>query len=450
LNAWTEMALQARDKPECCNECLKCGLEVKWPSDMSSDEFLILMADEIAETKALMADVGTKATTWKEVWRTFDAVRNRLQARLDDANRRLSLLKDKPPEKSALTDEEAEKERSEEARITNLLAILPEHNRQMQQVNNQLTDRKRNLAAMVMGGINEEIISSRERGATTEALTALFEKIGKQETSLVAMDKHIGQLSVLAGQWTQLNTRMGKTVDEHNKTVSLLEQPLPDVSAPEGVTDVLGWWEQSLALKQQEREQAVGREQQANSNYTSVNNRFFDFQRRMEADKEKDKLLGDLRRLKDLLTVEGLPRAYVTYQFEAIARLTQESLVRLDADFAISIDPDRELAFSFVRLDEPGGYVMQAEKLSGGQKVKLAVAFLMAVQQRLVSQVGVLVLDEPSVHLDEASVGALVEFVRGLGQELKNADSQVWIVDHAKEMTAALEKCLVLGSPEKG
>jgi DNA repair exonuclease SbcCD ATPase subunit len=74
----------------------------------------------------------------------------------------------------------------------------------------------------------------------------------------------------------------------------------------------------------------------------------------------------------------------------------------------------------------------------------------MAVQQRLVSQVGVLVLDEPSVHLDEASVGALVEFVRGLGQELKNADSQVWIVDHAKEMTAALEKCLVLGSPEKG
>jgi ABC-type Mn2+/Zn2+ transport system ATPase subunit len=65
------------------------------------------------------------------------------------------------------------------------------------------------------------------------------------------------------------------------------------------------------------------------------------------------------------------------------------------------------------------------------------LAFLMAVQEALVPEVGLLVLDEPSMHLDERGKASLAELLAETGRRLSVGESQVWVSDHAIELEPA-------------
>jgi DNA repair exonuclease SbcCD ATPase subunit len=192
------------------------------------------------------------------------------------------------------------------------------------------------------------------------------------------------------------------------------------------------------------RQQAVGRQEQAQKNYDQVNQEYQDLRRRAEMDVGKRKLIDDLKLLRQVLNDDGLPMAVVRYHFEQMAALTQEALSQLDANFAIMIDRDRSLAFKFVRLDEPVQYEMPMDKLSGGQKVRLCVAFLLACQKRLVQEVGLLVLDEPSNHMDPSGVESLSELLIGLRSKFKNTEMQVWVSDHNPGLADCFDTVLKL------
>lgn len=189
---------------------------------------------------------------------------------------------------------------------------------------------------------------------------------------------------------------------------------------------------------------AKGRLNQAQQAYEAVNKDYHELLQRAESDKEKRGLIEDLRTLRELMTDDGLPMAVVRYHFERLAVLTQESLGVLNANFVVMIDKDQELGFKFVRLDEQTPYEMPMNKLSGGQRVRLCVAFLMAVQRRLVREVGLLVLDEPSVHVDPEGVESLAELLRSLQAQLQNTETQVWVSDHHPILENCFSKALKL------
>jgi exonuclease SbcC len=182
---------------------------------------------------------------------------------------------------------------------------------------------------------------------------------------------------------------------------------------------------------------AKGRLAQAQLAYDGINNDYQDLLRRAEGDKAKRILIEDLRVLRELMVDDGLPMAVVRYHFDRLTVLTQESLGVLNANFMVTIDKDQQLGFKFVRLDDKVPYEMPMNKLSGGQRVRLCVAFLMAVQRRLVKEVGLLVLDEPSVHVDPEGVESLAELLRSLQIQLQNTETQVWVSDH----NPILENC---------
>ena len=68
--------------------------------------------------------------------------------------------------------------------------------------------------------------------------------------------------------------------------------------------------------------------------------------------------------------------------------------------------------------------------LSGGQKVRLSIAILIAIQKIICPDLGFLVLDEPSTHLDTDSVEALATMLTDLEKIVKISNSQIWFVDH--------------------
>lgn len=156
---------------------------------------------------------------------------------------------------------------------------------------------------------------------------------------------------------------------------------------------------------------------------------------RAAQDVKRRTCLNRLHELKVLMSRQGLPGKYVAHRFTQLAVLTQTHLTRMASGFDVSIDPEVPLSFRFKRQDD--GADLPMTKLSGGQRVRLSLAFLMAVQEALVPDVGLLVLDEPSMHLDVAGKASLAELLMDTGRRLSQAESQVWISDHAIELEPA-------------
>jgi DNA repair exonuclease SbcCD ATPase subunit len=166
--------------------------------------------------------------------------------------------------------------------------------------------------------------------------------------------------------------------------------------------------------------------------------------RRVEADRLRTEVAGSLKRLRDVFSRDGLALKYTQARFMEVADVVQEHLERMEADFAVMADPDIPVHFLFCRLDDEQENWMPQGKLSGGQAVRLSIALLLAIQQEIMPGLGFLVLDEPSMHLDEAGVQSLREVLAGMQGMLQNTKAQIWICDHNKELESALGRVVRL------
>jgi exonuclease SbcC len=134
---------------------------------------------------------------------------------------------------------------------------------------------------------------------------------------------------------------------------------------------------------------------------------------------------------------DSLPKAYVNYLFKYIVEYVKESLALMETNFVIDIDQEEELAVKFKRITDLDKPWLKMQRLSGGEKVRLSIAFLIAMQKIICPNLGFLVLDEPSTHLDSNSVEALADMLTSVSSVLKTTKSQIWFVDH----NPALERC---------
>lgn len=144
--------------------------------------------------------------------------------------------------------------------------------------------------------------------------------------------------------------------------------------------------------------------------------------------------INELERIKQLLSPkEGITRKYLNYLFNNIVEYVSEYLGYLESNFIIALEDrsDKEdLSFKFKRIDISDDNWYEMNKLSGGQRIKLSIAFLIAIQKVICPNLCFLVLDEPSTHLDSESVDALTVMLQQIGTMLNNQHGQIWIIDH--------------------
>ena len=125
---------------------------------------------------------------------------------------------------------------------------------------------------------------------------------------------------------------------------------------------------------------------------------------------------------------QGISKQYIRYMFSFILADVQRYLESMNSTFIVDIDNEvqDELTFKFKPLDR--AIWLPMKKLSGGQKITLSIAFLLAIQNIVCPGLCFLVLDEPSTHLDVQSREALCHLIEGIGLELNNG--QIWVIDH--------------------
>lgn len=165
---------------------------------------------------------------------------------------------------------------------------------------------------------------------------------------------------------------------------------------------------------------------------------------KIEIEKERLQLIDDLETVAKMTNKNGLPLAYMNSVFDHITGMVQDMLSRMGANFTVLKDEERPCTFRFIRTDDTTGYSMPQEMLSGGQAIRLSLALLIACQQLILPEVGLLVLDEPSSHMDAEGVDSLKELFLQMTSIFHSSETQLITVDHNPSLVAALEKVIQL------
>ena len=124
----------------------------------------------------------------------------------------------------------------------------------------------------------------------------------------------------------------------------------------------------------------------------------------------------------------------VFQQFHLVPSLSVRDNLRLQARLAGVEDPDWS-AELVRRLGLSGLERRYPEQLSGGQQQRLAIGRALAPRPAL------LLADEPTGNLDEASAGEVLELLLGL---VRQAGCTLLMVTHSPQVAAPLDRCLVL------
>lgn len=201
-----------------------------------------------------------------------------------------------------------------------------------------------------------------------------------------------------------------------------------------------------LRSRQQIRDEAAGAFNSATRAAEENRGRLELLEQSRSRNAAKQVLGQELQMLRQVFMRQGLPMTYVNYRFRRLALVTASYMQDIDNDLQVVVDDERSCAFKFRRRNSPEGLWFPQEKMSGGQRVRLCVAFSFAMQRLILPKLGFLTLDEPSTHLDELYVPLLADLLASIGTKLKNTNSQIWVTDHHRELTRAFSNVVTFKS----
>lgn len=130
---------------------------------------------------------------------------------------------------------------------------------------------------------------------------------------------------------------------------------------------------------------------------------------------------------------------------QALARLQQyvnANLEMLQAEYRVQADD----GLSFIAYFNDGVRQQPAERLSGGQKVVLALAFRLATNLQLAAGLGALYLDEPTAYLDKTHIRGFEPALTKLREFSQSHGLQCVIVTHEAELAPLFDMTVQLES----
>lgn len=151
-----------------------------------------------------------------------------------------------------------------------------------------------------------------------------------------------------------------------------------------------------------------------------------------------------LKRVRDAFKPAGVTTEFLDYKFNRIAEMATNYLAEAGADFIVAASSDSPLSYDFLRTDRPDEAWLSQSRLSGGQRVRLAIATLRAIHALIMPNVGLLVLDEPTTHLDDVAKKSMAEMLRRIGEE---ETLQMIICDHDPVLIDAFSDVIEIPAP---
>jgi len=415
----------------CCPLCLGTDLSRLPSGDQLASELAALNQEE-AELRKMQAEAETQLQT-----------RNRYQARYDQLlEQKVKIDGENPGAYAGRTDVAPEKAQELEARRQKLEAERADLQAKLGLVTS-LNQRQEQLelilATALLPAEYQAQIEAQDRIAAQEAelqtnLTALRDWVKLTEQHTQGIQNTEALIKQAAQETEKLESECSKLWNMKPKALELLT-----IQSEAAFQETIV----SLQTKQAERERVQGMISAHTDSLRRAENRVKEIEDRAKRNALTMTVIGHLEELKNAFSRHGIPRHYLTKVFERLVAMTQESLAEWETDFQVERDTENLFNFMFYRNDDPDTLLDQ-QQLSGGQRTRLALSFVQAVQRLLYPGLDFLCVDEPSNHLDAEGKEGLIRLFHTIAKQNTEGDSQVIVVDHDPMLQRAFSKCISL------
>ncbi len=159
-----------------------------------------------------------------------------------------------------------------------------------------------------------------------------------------------------------------------------------------------------------------------------------------EQEEERDAAwVSVCRHAREVLHVNGLPSLIIREYAKLLNRGIAYYMSVWEAPFSLELDDT--LAFTATFSD---GRVLPGYRLSGGQRIVASTSFRLAMAATFAKQVGLLILDEPSNHLDSNNIIHLQQLLLRLKELAGSTGRQVIMVDHEESLVGFFDNVITL------
>jgi DNA repair exonuclease SbcCD ATPase subunit len=159
-----------------------------------------------------------------------------------------------------------------------------------------------------------------------------------------------------------------------------------------------------------------------------------------EAKLEKVKEWRELvEKARQFLHRDQLPNLVAQSYIRALNGRLAKYLDMFEVPYTCKIGPEMDVVCAF-----SGGRKLPAERLSGGEKVMLGIAFRFAIYDLFAGNLGLLILDEPTVFLDDDRIDCVYDLLEKVKSYSKSAGLQLIVITHEKRLAAVADRVISL------
>jgi len=180
---------------------------------------------------------------------------------------------------------------------------------------------------------------------------------------------------------------------------------------------------------------------------TDTHNRLAETQEKRVQQQGYLRKLETLNNIRNWFHYKNGPHAVVVDVMKRLTPNVNFFLAKLAAPFAVIADYDT-VGFKYQMTNGTVNplELPTAKSLSGAQKNMLALAFRLACYCMFSAKLGILVLDEPTAHLDNDNVGKFGELLQRLQVMAREMNLQILVVTHHAEILPFCDKTIVIGA----
>lgn len=147
---------------------------------------------------------------------------------------------------------------------------------------------------------------------------------------------------------------------------------------------------------------------------------------RKESFDQQTQNVTDLEAVSRFLSYDNGPLKFLTSFFQEALNQTNLLLTEMELPVKLHLGADLEIL-----VEDRNTQSSSALALGGGYSSLVGIAFRIALQRMILPRVHVLILDEPSTHIDEANLDLLMPFFDKLKENISHYGiEQCLIIDH--------------------
>lgn len=146
-----------------------------------------------------------------------------------------------------------------------------------------------------------------------------------------------------------------------------------------------------------------------------------------------------LDKLKQVFLPSALTARVVDRCLASLSHGMNAKLMEFGDPFRVKVSANASFDVTF-----PDGHMVPATRLSGGEKMILALSFRLSVLEAFGGELGFLCLDEPTVGLDIDNRGSLSRCLAAAGRAAREAGGQILIVTHDRQLAHSADSVVDL------